>query len=100
MSVWVLLLHNTEVAVPIRWLLALQEVKLVGNGPPDMTKSGEPGDDILQIAIIRFRRHLGIAPTIVRMKQDQIGFDLEITKLYKTLFQVPEKLRVEARIVV
>src|SRR5207244_8044693 len=56
-------------------------------------------DDVFEVSIVGGGIHSIESPVafVVRMKQNQIGFDAEIAKLCDAFFLMPEKRRVETR---
>ena len=52
----------------------------------------EPGDDVMQIAVVRVRRHPVKAPMafVVGMKQNDVRLDAEFLQVGHALFEVLE----------
>src|SRR3954451_17992804 len=99
MVVRVVSLHDLEISIPIRWLLLLHEVELIGHRPPDVAITREAREDVTEIAIIAGRIHAIEAPMafVIRMKQDEIRLDAETHQLRDAFFLMPEEFRVEPR---
>ena len=75
MAIRIALFDDVEEAIPIGHFFALHQIEFIGERPPDVAIGGEAGDDVAEVAIVGFTRHFRIAPAVVGMKQDEIGFD-------------------------
>ena len=95
----VALLHDPEEAVPVCHCLRLHQVVLVGERPPHVSVRGQPGHDVLQIAVVRLRVHRLVSPAVVRVKENQIRLDSQIAQLTYPRLEVLEVGRIEARVI-
>ncbi len=71
-------LYDAKEAVPVLFGFGFHEVVFVGKGPPDVSVSGEAGDGVFEVAVVGFGVHFFKAPAIVGVKEDEVGFDVEV----------------------
>ena len=98
-SVRVAFLHDPKKTIPVLGLLLVHEVEFVGNRPPDIAMRRQTGDDVLQVALIGRGIHAieSPMPLIVRVKEDQVGFDAQVAELGDPLFDMLEVGGIESR---
>lgn len=89
------LLGDAEEAVEVLSGLGLHEVVLVGEGPPDVAKGSEASDDVAEVAIVGFGGHGGVAPAVVGMEEDDVGFDIKVAEAGEEVLEVGEECGVE-----
>ena len=88
----IVLLDDVEEAVPARDRLHVdQEVVFVGERPPDVAKSAEAGDEIAHVAIVLLGRHRAIAPAVVGVEDDDVGFDAHVPQRGDLGLEVTER---------
>ena len=88
-------LHQAEAVVPVLGALGGHQVVFVGKGPPYVPEGRQPGHRVTQIIQIRFMAHLGKAPAVVGMEQNQVRLDAHVRQLANALFQPPPGFRIE-----
>ncbi len=100
MLIGIALLHQVKKPVEVLRGLGLHQVEFICQRPPYISISAEPSHDVPNVTLINIGRHNGIAPTVVGVKQDQVGLDIQVAKLSKPLFEMSEERRIESRIIV
>ncbi len=79
--VGIVFFQDMEIAVPLLHRLGIdQEVIFIGKRPPDIPVGGKPRREIGDIAEILLGRHVGIAPAVIGVKDDDVGLDAERAK--------------------
>jgi hypothetical protein len=95
----VFLLQDREKPVPVIHLFVAavspwpvgHKIELVGERPPDVAERRQPGDRITQVCIVLSVGHIGEAPAVVRMPEDEIRLDPELLQVENSAFEmVPE----------
>lgn len=72
-------LYDAEEAVPILFGFGFHEIPLVGKGPPDVSIGGKACDGIFEVVVVGFCAHFFEAPAVIGMKENKVGFDVEVT---------------------
>lgn len=73
-----------------------QQVVFIGEGPPYVSVRCKSAHHILPVQIILIRRHLGKAPAVIGMHNDDIRFDPQGSQFLNAVLNVLEMLRVES----
>ena len=86
----IVLLDDVEEAVPARDGLHVQkEIVFVGERPPDVTKGADTRGKVTHVAIVLLGRHRAIAPAVVGMEYDNVGFDAQVPQRGDLRLEVP-----------
>ncbi len=93
----VLLLEDGEEPVPVLPLLVAamalgplgHEIVFVGQRPPDVAEGREPRDAVAQIAVVLRVAHVGEAPAVVGVPEDQVRLDAQPLQVQDALFEMP-----------
>ena len=93
----VLLRHQTEIIVPIQHGLVAHQVVFIGEGPPHVPESRQPGHGVPQIGKVGFPGHVRKSPAVVGMEQNQVRLNAHFPQLTNALFQMPPVFRVKFR---
>ena len=92
MAVGVIFFENVEIAVPLLQRLGIeQEIILVGKRPPNIAIGGKARCEIGDVAEILFGGHVGIAPAVVGVEHDDVGFDAEIAECCDLALEMAEE---------
>ena len=92
-------LYDAEETIPVLFGFGFHKVVFVCERPPDVSISGEAGDGVFEVAVVGFGIHFFEAPAVVGMKEDEIGFDVEVAQVGDSFFEVVPEGGVEAGIV-
>ena len=101
-AVRVFVLQDLKEPIPVVHLLVASmalgsighEIKLVSQRPPDVTIGRKPGDAIPQIPIVLRVAHVGKAPTVVGVPEDQVGLDAQPLQVHDALLEVVPESRI------
>jgi hypothetical protein len=91
--------NNFAKAHEVRFLFLFHEIPFVRERPPNIAIGREPRDDIMQVTVIRIRRHPVEAPMplVVGMEQNDVCLDAEFLQIQDALFQVLKIFRIKPR---
>ena len=81
---------------PILQGFSLHQVVLVGQAPPQVPVGGKPGDTVLPIQVVGLLAHVGKAPAIVGVQDDEVSLDPPVPQLEDGPLHPAEVLRVKA----
>ena len=98
-TVGIVLPDDLEKTIPVRHCLGLHQVELVGERPPYISVSGQPCHDITQITVVCFGVHILVAPAVIRVKENEVGFNAHIEQITDALFEMTEKLGIESAVI-
>src|SRR5579883_423850 len=94
-AIGIALFEDMEIPVPLRDRLAVeQEVVFVAERPPDVGIGRQPRLEIADIAKVSLSAHVAIAPAVVGVKDDDVGFDPEFAKRADLPFEMAEHRRI------
>src|SRR5574344_14459 len=88
-----------NIVIPVTHLFCLHEVILVGHTPPYVFISGKTCYDVVDIHILCHTIQLAESPSVIWMKNYEIGLYTQIIKLFNTFFNVAEESRIQAGII-
>ena len=98
----VFLLQDREEPVPVLPLLVAavalrpfgHEIVFVGQRPPDVAEGREPRDAVAQIAVVLLVAHVGEAPAVVGVPENEVRLDAELLQVEDALLEMPPERRV------
>ncbi len=97
--VWVVLADDLKETVPVRHCLGLHQVVLIGERPPNIAIGCQSCHYVTQISVVGFSIHIRIAPAIIGVKKNEVGFDSQIEQIANPTFEMPEKFGVETAVI-
>ena len=90
MVIGVNLLNQLHIMIPILHGALGKQIIFVRKRPPQVAERRQPGNQVLEIAIIDLSRHTVKAPGagIIRVEDDQIGFDAAPLQVENAFFKM------------
>lgn len=74
----------------------LHEIELVGHAPPHVLVGGKASHQVVNVKVVGLVTHVGEAPTVVGMEDDEIGLNAQAVQRRDLSLQVAEVIGVEA----
>ena len=95
MVVYILLLDDGCVTLPVLCCLFREKIVLICKRPPYISVCAYSGDEIFPVKIITLCTHLAESPAVIWMHYDQICLNAKRLQLLHTPLDMPEMRRIE-----